>query len=176
MKRWVLGLAVMAGILIAGVTDLSSGALWSPEMNKLRPLVGKWKTVSTHPEKDLKVAGDLEYSYVLGGHWLMVRFVGDHPQRSFWEAVAMIRYDPDRKSYVSFSFFNMGDPVRMTGRWISDATIRFSTKDADRSWGIDYTIQKDGTIYQENWAIASGGPKRITLMTRYTRLPSEREE
>lgn len=174
MKRWVLGMAVGAGILIAGVADLSAGAVWSPEMNKLNPLAGKWKTESTYPESGLKVPGDLEYSYVLGGHWLMVRFIGHHPERSYWEAVAMIKYDHDSRSYVSFSFFNRGDPVRMTGDWISETTIRFSVKEPDRSWGIDYTAKEDGTIFQENWLIGPSGLKKITLQTRYVRAESRR--
>jgi len=169
MRRRVplwLGVILLLG---AGVSSLPAGEAANEEMEKLRPFVGVWKTDSVFPDNGLRVGGELEYRYVLGGHWLLVRFVGAHPDRSFWEAVAMIRYDGEKDAYVSFDFFAAADPVRMTGRWISDATVRFLTEESGRTWGIDYTIREDGTVYQENWVVPAGGAKKVTLETTYSR-------
>lgn len=138
-------------------------------MKKLTPLIGKWKTISLYPEKGLKVPGDLEYRWVLGKNWVLCDFVGQHPEREYWAAVAMIKFDAAKNRYLSYDFFNADDPIIMTGRWISQATIRFEVKGDNQDSGIDYTVKKDGSIYQENWVIPKGKTKRITLKTDYTR-------
>lgn len=146
-----------------------NGETPSEAMKKLTPLIGKWKTLSLYPDKGLKVPGDLEYRWVLGKNWVLCDFVGRHPEREYWAAIAMIKFDPSKKCYVSYDFFNADNPIVMTGRWISAATIRFELKNEQGSSGIDYTVKEDGTIYQENWVLPEGKEKKITLKTDYTK-------
>lgn len=142
----------------------------SEAMQKMTPFVGKWKTVSLYPERGLKVPGELEYRWVLGKNWVLVIFVGQHPERKYWEAIAMIKFDVEKKCYISHDFFNEMDPVQMIGFWVTPRTLRFEMKDTDGSSGIDYTLKSDGTIYQENWILPKGKKRKITLKTDYTRL------
>jgi hypothetical protein len=154
---------MFSGIGRAGVT--------APEaMRKLAPFMGKWKTVSLYPQQGLKVPGQLEYRWVLGRNWVLVIFKGRHPERTYWEAIAMIRYDPEKKCYISHDYFNERDPLLMTGYWITPETLRFEMKGDHGSSGIDYTVKPDGSIYQENWIHPGGSRRKITLKTDYTRL------
>ncbi len=151
-----------------------SGIGWAgdtaPEaMQKMAPFIGKWKTVSLYPERGLMVPGQLEYRWVLGKNWVLVIFEGQHPERKYWEAIAMIRYDPEKKCYISHDYFNERDPVLMTGFWINSRTIRFEIRDDNGSSGIDYTVNPDGSIYQENWILPKGKERKVTLKTDYTR-------
>ncbi len=143
------------------------------QMKKLEPFVGKWKTRSVYPDKELEVHGHLEYRWVLGKTWLLNQFVGKHPEKDYWEAYAMIKYDAAKQCYVSHDFFNGNDPIIMTGTWITKNTIRFQYKDEKGKWGIDYTAKPDGSIYQENWVEGKKGTRKITLKTDYTRVPEK---
>ena len=136
-------------------------------LKKMTPFIGKWKTCSVFVDSGLEVKGNLEYRFVLGGHWIHVEFVGNHPSRPFWQAYVMIKYDEKKQSYVSHAFFSSGDPEMMNGHWISGKTLRFESK--NEAMGIDYTINDDGTIYQENWIKPKGGEKKLTLKTSYTK-------
>ena len=162
----VLTLTVVSSFFL-----LSPGDTFAEQMKKLEPFVGKWKTRSVYPGKDAVIPGDLEYRWVLGKNWMMVEFVGQHPERAFWEAYAMIKFDTATNRYISYDFFNADEPTTMTGAWISPQTLRFETRDETGSseGGIDYTIKADGTIYQENWRIDKDKGKQITLKTDYTR-------
>ena len=146
-----------------------SGETLSSEMSRFHPFIGKWNTVSIFPESGLRVVGELEYRWVLGKNWVMVEFVGKHPEREYWEAYALIRHDSRGKHYVSYDFFNEKDPVQMIGKWISPRTLRFEISDKKSRSGIDYTIQDNGTVYQENWIEDPGKGKKITLRTYYSR-------
>jgi len=148
----------------------TAGDTTSDAMEKLAPFIGKWKTVSLYPERGLKVPGKLEYRWVLGKNWVLVIFEGQHPERKYWEAIAMIKFDVEKKCYISHDFFNEMDPILMTGFWITPRTLRFEMKDDGGSSGIDYTVKSDGTIYQENWILPMRKSKKITLKTIYTRL------
>lgn len=147
----------------------ADGETKADAMKKLTPLIGKWTTLSLYPQSGLKVPGDLEYRRVLGKDWVLCDFVGRHPERAYWAAIAMIKFDAAKNRYLSYEFFNADDPTTMTGRWISPTTIRFEAEDDNGSSGIDYTVKKDGSIYQENWVLPKGKAKRITLKTDYTR-------
>jgi len=139
-------------------------------MKKMEPFVGKWKTLSLYPDKGLKVPGVLEYRWVLGENWLMVDFVGDHPQRDFWAAIAMIKFDAKKNRYISYEYFNADDPTIMTGYWLNEKTIRFEVTGDTGSSGIDYTLTEEGAVYQENWVHSKKGKRKITLKTDYTRI------
>lgn len=136
-------------------------------IERLTPFIGKWKTLSLFPESGERVSGNIEYSWVLGKNWVKVEFKGNHPERDYWEAHAMIRFDRMKNYYLSYDFFNTSDPILMIGRWISPDTIRFEFQDEEQHWGIDYTVRQDGTIYQENWQIMTDHQKKITLQTEY---------
>lgn len=141
------------------------------QMKKMEPFVGKWETRSVYPDRDRVMPGKLEYRWILGKNWLCVEFVGQHPEREYWEAYALIKYDPVKKRYLSYEYFNANEPTIMTGYWISADTIRFEFSDEKGSAGIDYTLIKKGTdytVYQENWVMPSGGERKITLKTDYT--------
>ena len=137
-------------------------------MRKLSPFVGKWKTRSVFPESGQVVHGKLEYKFVLGGNWVHIKFVGKHPDRPFWEAIAMIKFDRKKNGYVSYAFFNADEPGIMAGRWISKKTFRLESKNEKGAMGIDYTVKQDGSIYQENWIVPKGGKRKITLRTNYS--------
>lgn len=157
-------------LLIVTTTYLfSNDGQLTEDMKKLKPFVGKWKTRSIYPEKGLEVSGDLEYRWILGKNWMLVEFVGKHPERAFWEAYAMIKFDKSRNCYISYDFFNANDPIIMAGIWISPKTLRFETENGKGKSGIDYTLKKDGTIFQENWFIPKNKKKKITLKTFYTK-------
>jgi hypothetical protein len=163
-----LVIGVVCWMVLSGfgrAVDRASGA-----MEKLAPFIGKWKTVSLYPGRGLQVPGELEYRWVLGKNWVLVIFTGQHPEREYWAAIAMIKFDPIKKCYISHDFFNEGDPIQMTGFWITPTTIRFEIKDEKGSSGIDYTVKPDGAIYQENWILPKGKGRKITLKTDYTRL------
>jgi hypothetical protein len=138
-------------------------------IQKLTPLTGHWKTHSTYTESGVEAQGDLKIRWILGGQWLLIEFVGQHPKRTVWEAYALIKYDSKKHCYLSFSFFDENSPVTMTGSWITPHTVRFLTKTENGSSGIDYTIKKDGTIYQENWMCSDQGKPQILLKTVYRR-------
>lgn len=138
-------------------------------MKKLLPLAGKWQTTSVSQKTGFKAPGNLEYRYVLGGDWMFVEFIGKHPKRKIWQAYVMIKYDIEKKCYVSWDFFNKNDPVLMTGKWVKNNTLRFESEHDGVLSGIDYTIKKDKTIYQENWVINKEKNHKVTLKTHYKR-------
>ena len=100
---------------------------------------------------------------------MYIEFVGKHPERSVWEAYAFIKYDPKKHCYLSYSFFDKNSPSTMTGSWINPRTVRFKIKTETGMSGIDYTVKKDGTIYQENWKLSDQGERHILLKTVYKR-------
>jgi hypothetical protein len=135
--------------------------------SKLNFLAGEWKTVSEFTSSGMKVEGNLTYYWVIGGEWLHCRFIGNHPDRPYWEAVAMMRFDSESGRYVSVAFFNDQMPVTMYGIAVGENTIRFERTIDDGKTGIDYTDKGNGTVYQENW-IEINGERTITLKTDYT--------
>ena len=68
-------------------------------MQKLSPFIGQWQTLSWYPNRNLKVPGHLEYRWVLGKHWILVEFVGQHPEKEFWEAYALIKFDISKNCF-----------------------------------------------------------------------------
>ena len=158
----VVWMAVSGMISAAGTT--------SEAIQRMEPFIGKWKTVSWYPDRELRVPGKLEYRWVLGKNWVLVIFIGQHPEREYWEAIAMIRFDPVKNCYISHDFFNDGDPIVMVGYWISKKTLRFEIKDDKGLSGIDYTVKEDGSIFQENWIVRKGKKKKVTLKTTYARI------
>ncbi|UCH98138.1 MAG: DUF1579 family protein [Candidatus Aminicenantes bacterium] len=172
MKK-LLGLfLILIVIVVTPFTLFPSGDTFTEQMKKLEPFVGKWKTRSFYPGKDAAIPGELEYRWVLGENWLLVEFVGQHPERDFWEAYVMIKFDVSKNLYVSYAFFTANGPTIMTGSWISTHTFRLETKDekGNSISGIDYTVKTDGTIYQENWVIDKNKEKKITLKTYYNQV------
>ena len=164
MKR----LSIIVLIMLLFSTIFTYGATKTGAMDKFKPFIGKWETQSLYPDTGLKVPGDLEYRWVLGKNWVLCDFVGRHPERKYWAAIAMIKFDVSKNRYISYDFFNADDPVIMTGYWLSAKTIRFEMKNDEGSSGIDYTVKEDGSIYQENW-VRKGTTKNITLKTDYSR-------
>ncbi len=142
------------------------------EMQRLQPFVGKWKTRSVYPDSGLTAPGVLEYRWILGGKWLFIEFIGKHPKRKHWGAYSFIRHDKDRKCYLCYDIYDETAPILSTGYWIDKQTIRFEDRNAKIHWGIDYTIRRDGSIYQENWVMREG-KRSITLKTTYKRLPTK---
>jgi len=141
------------------------------QMNKLEPLVGKWKTLSFFTGKAEGIPGELEYRRVLGKNWLLVEFVGKHPEREYWEAYVMIKFDATKNAYVAYSFFGVDGPVIQTGSWVSEKTFRLEIRDEKgNSSGIDYNVKDDGTIYQENWLLDKDNQRQIRLKTVYTKI------
>lgn len=169
MKKWLLIFFVVFWITESYVLPMVSTEEHCQMMKKLKPLIGNWKTHSRYPDSGLEVNGDLKIRWILGGQWMFVEFVGQHPERSVWEAYALIKFDIKEKCYLSYSFFNEKSPVIMTGSWITNNTIRFETKIKTGISGIDYTVNSDGTIYQENWYIPDHGKKEVLLNTDYIR-------
>ncbi len=170
MKR-LIGLFLILMVGMGSLVWAEQAKTFTEQMEKLQPLVGKWKTRSVFPGKNLEVPGELEYRWVLGKNWLRVEFVGQHPERSFWEAYVMIKFDTAKNLYIAYAFFNADDPVIEVGSWISDKTFRLESRDdkGKTVGAIDYTVKEDGTIYQENWVIDKNNQKQITLKTYYTR-------
>lgn len=169
MKKFMVLLLIQ--LILIPLTLLPSGDLFTGQMKKLEPLVGKWKTQSFIPGKEAAIPGELEYRWVLGKNWLFIEFVGQHPDRDFWEAYVMIKFDTTKNHYKSYAFFTADNPTIMTGNWISTKTFRLEIKDdkGKSLSGIDYTVKADDTIYQENWIIEKNGRKKITLKTYYKR-------
>jgi hypothetical protein len=164
----------IALILVSFSLSLFAGGDTAKEqMKKMEPFLGKWKTKSTYPGTKLTIPGKLEYRWVLGKSYMMIEFVGQHPEREYWEAYAMIKYDPVKKKYISWDFFNANNPETSYGYWLSTDTVRFEGKTKKGTWGIDYTLKKGKTgvtVYQENWAKPKNGKRKITLKTDYIRV------
>jgi len=135
---------------------------------RLEFLVGTWVTASETARGDT-IPGDLEFRWVLEGQWIKVVFDGRPSDGRVWEAHAMMKYDADAGEYVSYAFFNGGDPFRYRGYALDDATLRFEHMGDDGAFGIDYRDNGDGTVYQENWLMSPEGERQVTLRTWYTR-------
>ncbi len=142
----------------------------SDKMKRLTPFLGKWKTLSIYQNNGLKAPGVLEYKWILGKKWMFIEFIGKHPKRKVWGAYGFFRYDQKRKCYISYDIFDENEPAFTTGYWLKDKTLRFEDKNNKKPWGIDYTIKKDGSIYQENWLINKDKKRIITLKTYYTKI------
>ncbi len=135
-------------------------------LGRLSFLIGDWRTMSTPPGRSA-IPGYLSYSWALGEQWIEVHFDGHPPDGGFWGAVAMIRYDRQTGEYVSWAFFGPDDPVRYTGSFINDSTLRFSHSSEQGEFGIDYSAREDGTVFQHNWRMTSEGARQTTLETIY---------
>jgi hypothetical protein len=162
---------ILITIILLPLSIFSSEDTISIQMKKFEPFIGKWKTRSIVPGRKLELSGDIQYRRILGKNWLLVEFVGQHPERDFWEAYVMIKFDVIKGLYVSHAFFSADDPTIMTGSWISDKTFGLEIKDKKGKSvsGINYTVKADGTIYQENWKIDDTNQRKITLKTYYTK-------
>jgi hypothetical protein len=141
-----------------------------PEMmRKLDFIEGDWTVISTFPATGLEVPGELSYHFVLGGHWMLCRFVGDHPERDVFEAVEMIRWDSEGAQFIVEAFYGAEGPERYTGKLINGTTVRMETTANGRRSGLDYIPTESG-VYQENWIYNEKDEKIITLKTVYTRV------
>lgn len=144
----------------------------SPEHEAIAFLIGDWVTSSEWPD-GRTAPGALRYEWVLGGGWMHVRFVGDHPDAPVWEAVAMQRFNSDTGEYESYSFPPGGPPVRYRGSLPEPGLFRIEiTDDQGVRSGIDYHAREDGGVYQENWVQPPDGDREVTLRTRYRRSDS----
>jgi hypothetical protein len=140
------------------------------ELQKLGFLEGYWKTRSEFTRDGTIAYGTLRYEWVLGGNWLKVTFIGDHPSGRVWEAHGMIGKNYDAEGFIGHIFFGPDDPVVYTGLMINENTYRMETTFNGVTSGIDYINRSDGTVYQENWVLDAQGSRRITLKTTYEPL------
>lgn len=131
-------------------------------------LEGSWQTKSLFTRDDSTAPGVLTYQRVLGGAWLKVTFIGDHPSGRVWEAHGMIGPNPAGDGYISHIFFGPGEPAVYSGLMLEDNVFRLETTFNGRTSGIDYRPQPDGTVYQENWVLTDDNQRYITLKTWYT--------
>lgn len=141
------------------------------EVSKLDYLVGEWITESVVVRTDVKAPGKLSYRKILGGSYILCQFKGEMPGRQFWEAYAMITYDPAAGHYRSYAFFGGAAPARYVGEWTDENTATFTNLDTrpdgskDR---INYTRMPDGAVFQLNEAKDEQGNWQPTLRTTYS--------
>jgi len=167
VKKWLILFFFMFWITEFSLLLPASVNNTGKMIKKLKPLIGNWKTHSHYPDSGMEAYGELKIRWILGGQWMFVEFIGQHPERSVWEAYALIKYDSKKSCYLSYSFFNENNPITMTGSWISSTTVRFKIKTNEGISGIDYTVKEDGTIYQENWLAPAQGERQVLLKTLY---------
>ena len=142
------------------------------ELKKLSFFVGEWKTDSTLVPSGKKAPGELSYKYVLGDTYLLLRFVGSHPEKPVWEACKMITWDAGLGAFVAYTFPTPEGPVRYIGRWTADDTITYTREEPYPDGSLDrisYTRKPDGTIFQLNEATDADGNWQPRLRTQYTR-------
>jgi hypothetical protein len=152
-------------LLFAVVAHAQDSATMQAKLNFLE---GDWISVSTFPATGQEVTGDLSYHWTIGGNWLLCRFIGDHPTREYWEAVAMMRWDTEAGHYVSLAFFGPSDPGKSEGILIDGKIISMRNGEGNDMTGIDYHPTATG-VYQENWRFDEEGKRVITLKTVYTK-------
>ena len=128
-------------------------------------LVGEWHTTSEWPD-GRTAEGVLSYRWVLGGGWMKVEFVGDHPETPVWEAHAMQRWNPETSGYEAISFAQQGPPIHFEGSVPEPGLFRIERSSDGATTGIDYRETEDGMVYQENW-VEEDGERRITLRSWY---------
>ena len=111
--------------LILAASFLFTAQLWAEddpnevvkaELGKLSFFLGQWITTSVTVPGGLEVSGDLSYESVLGGTYLLLRFVGDHPERPVYESYKMITWDASLGAYVAYTFARPGKPARTPAR------------------------------------------------------------
>jgi hypothetical protein len=146
------------------------------EMSKLDFIVAHWSSLSTFVETGKTALGDLRYTKVLGGAWILCEFRGDHPDRRVWEAYEMITYDAASGKYLDYGFFSSGGPVIYSGEWTSEDTVTFTSEDG-RAGGqkdrISYSKRPEGWVFQLNEAQDDSGSWKSTLETIYQSWRSE---
>ena len=167
----VLALFLVLSVATVAVAQEDANEVVKAEMKKLSFIVGHWETLSTVVSSGLEAPGDLSYEFVLGGTYILCRFVGRHPERSVWEAYEMITWDAELGAYAAYAFPSPAGPVRYIGRWTADDTVCFTLEKPDangRTDRISYTGKSDGTIFQLNEITFGDGEWKPTLRTIYT--------
>ncbi len=146
----------------------SPPAVLSPEHRAMDFLVGEWHTRSEF--NDGRVGeGRLSYQWVLGGEWMRVEFLGDHPDGILWEAHVMQRWNPASEEYEAWVFGGPGAPLRYRGSVPGPGRFRVEVATGDGSpSGIDYQATEGGGVVQENWTEREG-ERIVTLRTVYRR-------
>ena len=157
--------ALSFGIFSAWTTADESAEKEAVE--SLNFLVGTWHTESTWPENGEQAPGTLTYEWVLGGTWLKITFIGEHPTRPVWEAHGMIRYLPQKKRYEAIIFAGPDEPINLKGTILENGALRFEMENDGILSGIDYRPMGDG-VYQENWTQEPGGSRVVRLKTTYS--------
>jgi hypothetical protein len=167
------GISVLLFVMVsfAGVPHLEAQQIDLTEHQRIDFLIGEWYTASEFPD-GRAAQGELSYRWVLGGEWMKVEFSGDHPGGGPWEAHGMQRWNPEQNAYEAWVFAAPGPPIRFHGT--SDGPGHFRIEQSLESGGasgIDYRLQDDGSVHQENW-ITENGERRVTLETRYRSSPA----
>lgn len=168
-----LGLSICLAAAPSGLgAQAPAPAQLSPEHARIDFLVGEWRTESTFPDGRVG-RGELSYRWVLDGSWMKVEFLGDHPAGAPWAAQVMQRWNADAGRYESWVFGGDGPPLHYRGESEGPGHFRVTCTPgaadpagAGTTSGIDYRLQTDGTVLQENWVL-EGDQRRMTLRTRY---------
>lgn len=166
LRTAVVTVWVAAALAPMAASDAAAQAALSPEHERIDFLIGEWRTTSELPD-GREAPGELSYRWVQGGAWMQVEFHGDHPDGRLWDAHVMQRWVPGQGQYEAWAFGADGPPERYRGTSEGPGHYRLEgAPQGGSSFGIDYHLRDDGTVYQENWAM-DGGERRITLRTRY---------
>jgi hypothetical protein len=171
-------LSVAACLLFAvslAAAQETDAAVQAAELKKIDYLVGEWRTLSTFVATGVEAPGYLVYRRILGGSWILCEFHGEAPGRDYWEAYALITFDPAVGKFRSYAFFGGGSPAVSTGAWNGTDTITFTTDEpgaGGRLSRISYKRLPDGTVFQLNEATDDNGEWHPTLRTDYSHAPA----
>ena len=163
-------LVLVSVLASAQADDLSAQ---QAALKKIDYLVREWRTVSTFVSTGVEAPGYLVYRWILGGNWMHCEFHGEAPGRDYWEAYALITYDPETGNYRSYAFFAGSAPTSYTGIWNGVDTVTFTTDKPDsqgRLNRISYKRLPDATVFQLNETTNEEGEWVPTLRTVYNRI------
>jgi hypothetical protein len=128
----------------------------SIQLKKLNFLIGKWHTkgeILLGASLSLKeIRGMDTYEWVSGGFFILHRvdvFMGN--ERT--EAIEIIGYDEDRKSYFMKSFDSQGESITMYAVLEKSLVLKFG----DEKMRTVLTANEDGSSMSAKWELSENG-------------------
>jgi hypothetical protein len=174
-KAIIIGIGCVALAACFASAQVSDASVQIEELKKIDYLVGEWTTLSTFVSTGIEAPGYLTYRPILGGTWILCEFHGNAPGREYWEAYALITFDPEIGNFRSYAFFGGSAPATYTGVWNGIDTVTFTTDKPGangRLNRISYKRMPDGTVFQLNEATDEKGDWQPTLRTAYSHAPA----
>jgi hypothetical protein len=141
----------------------------NPELEPLRPLIGRWRTTGTHPlVPDTTFHGRTSFEWHEGGAFVVMRSEIDEPEVP--SGVAIIGSDDAAGTFAMLYFDERGVSRRYTVE-VAPGEVRWHRDEAGFAQRMVFAIAGDGKRLEARGTMShDGGPWEDDLQLTYERI------